>query len=208
MAAGRIRWRHRIALSPWIDRGNPQKSRDDPARAEYLVHEIGKAEPLPYTAADVPRQPAATIKILATLAALEELSPAWQWKTEAYVYGPILNGRLEGDIFNKGFGDPLPVIEDFWAFLRMLRAEGLTSASGDLVLDQGYFSREPGPGCRAKNPSPRAPWGSCCLPPGSDPSCRSPYHRSPSSLCGTLRKRFNNTSFEGRVHLKTGACVM
>jgi D-alanyl-D-alanine carboxypeptidase/D-alanyl-D-alanine-endopeptidase (penicillin-binding protein 4) len=108
------------------------------------VHEIGQPEPLLAIAADAPRHPASTIKVLTTLVALEELSPAWQWKTEAYVTAPVRDGRLEGDLYIKGYGDPYLVIEHFWRFLRTLRAEGIETIKGDLVLDQGHFAREPG----------------------------------------------------------------
>lgn len=108
------------------------------------VHEIGQAEPLLAVAADESRHPASTIKVLTTLAALEELSPAWRWKTEAYADAPVRQGRLEGDLYLKGYGDPYLVIEQFWRFLRLLRAEGIETIDGDLVLDQSYFAREPG----------------------------------------------------------------
>ena len=108
------------------------------------VHEIGQPEPLLAIAADASRYPASTIKVLTTLVALEELSPAWHWKTEAYVTAPVRDGRLDGDLYIKGYGDPYLVIEHFWRFLRTLRAEGIETIKGDLVLDQGYFAREPG----------------------------------------------------------------
>jgi D-alanyl-D-alanine carboxypeptidase/D-alanyl-D-alanine-endopeptidase (penicillin-binding protein 4) len=116
-----------------------------PARGLSLyVHEIGQDEPVLSVAASRPRQPASVIKLLTTLAALEELSPAWRWKTEAYVTQPVRDGRLAGDLYIKGYGDPYLVIEHFWRFLRALRAEGLETIEGDLVLDQGHFAREAG----------------------------------------------------------------
>lgn len=108
------------------------------------VHEIGKTDPVLAVAADVPRLPASTIKLLTTLVALEELGPAWRWKTEAYVTKPVQDGRLAGDLYIKGYGDPYLVIEHFWRFLRALRAEGLETIDGDLILDQGYFTTEAG----------------------------------------------------------------
>ena len=108
------------------------------------VHEIGQDEPLLSVAADVPRPPASTIKLLTTLAALEELTPAWRWKTEAYVTQPVRDGRLVGDLYIKGYGDPYLVIEHFWRLLRALRAAGLETIDGNLVLDQSHFAREAG----------------------------------------------------------------
>jgi serine-type D-Ala-D-Ala carboxypeptidase/endopeptidase (penicillin-binding protein 4) len=108
------------------------------------VQELGQPEPLLTVAADEPRHPASTIKALTTLVALEELSPSWHWKTEAYATAPLRDGRLDGDLYIKGYGDPYLVIEHFWRFLRALRAEGIETITGDLVLDQDYFAREPG----------------------------------------------------------------
>ncbi|MHB8623536.1 MAG: D-alanyl-D-alanine carboxypeptidase/D-alanyl-D-alanine endopeptidase [Sulfuricaulis sp.] len=108
------------------------------------VQQIGQPKPLLQVAADVPRHPASTIKVLTTLAALEELSPAWHWKTEAYITAPIHHGRLDGDLYLKGYGDPYLVIEDFWRFLRSLRTEGLQDIHGDIILDQSYFAHEQG----------------------------------------------------------------
>ena len=108
------------------------------------VQEIGQPEPLLAFAADTPRHPASTMKLLTTLATLEELGPAYRWKTEAYTSAPIRNGRLDGDLYLKGYGDPYLVIEQFWLFLRSLRAQGLEEIHGDLVLDQSYFASEPG----------------------------------------------------------------
>ncbi len=108
------------------------------------VHEIGQDEPVLSVAANQPRLPASTIKLLTTLVALEELTPAWRWKTEAYVTQPVRDGRLVGDLYIKGYGDPYLVIEHFWQFLRALRAQGLETIEGNLVLDQSHFAREAG----------------------------------------------------------------
>ncbi len=115
-----------------------------PKGVSVYVHEIGQAKPLLAVAADAPRNPASTIKLLTTLAALEELGPAYRWKTEVYAVGPVRNGRLEGDLYIKGYGDPFLVIEHFWRLLRALRLQGIETIGGDLVLDQSLFVREPG----------------------------------------------------------------
>ncbi len=115
-----------------------------PKGVSVYVHEIGQAKPLLAVAADVPRNPASTVKLLTTLAALEELGPAYRWKTEAYAAGPVRDGRLDGDLYIKGYGDPFLVIEHFWRLLRALRLQGIDTISGNLVLDQSHFAPEPG----------------------------------------------------------------
>jgi D-alanyl-D-alanine carboxypeptidase/D-alanyl-D-alanine-endopeptidase (penicillin-binding protein 4) len=111
-----------------------------PEGLSVYVHEVGAETPLVAVAADTPRNPASVMKLVTTLAALEELGPAYAWKTEAYATGAVRNGRLEGDLYLKGYGDPYLVIEHFWRLLRGLHNAGVREIAGDLVLDQSYFS--------------------------------------------------------------------
>lgn len=113
-----------------------------PEGLSLYVQEIGRDEPLLAIGADVPRNPASSMKLLTTLVALEELGPAYTWRTEAYTRGRFAGERLAGDLYLKGYGDPYLVLENFWRFLRALRQQGLQSIDGDLVLDQSYFAAE------------------------------------------------------------------
>jgi len=83
--------------------------------------------------------PASTMKLLTTYAALDLLGPAFTWKTEAYTDGEIKDGVLYGNLILKGYGDPKFTIEQFWLWLSELRARGLREIRGDLVLDRSYF---------------------------------------------------------------------
>src|SRR4030067_3336217 len=69
------------------------------------VHEVGQPEPVMTVSADAPRNPASTMKLLTTLVALEELGPAYTWKTEAYAMAPGRDGVRDGDLYLKGCGD-------------------------------------------------------------------------------------------------------
>jgi len=89
--------------------------------------------------ADTSRNPASSIKLLTTLAALDSLGPAYRWKTEVYFLGPMEDGVLRGDLAIKGYGDPFLVTERFWTLLRELRQKGLRRIEGDLVIDDSYF---------------------------------------------------------------------
>ena len=108
------------------------------------VREVDAPEAIIEHLADAPRNPASTMKLLTTLAALEELGPSYQWKTEIYADATVKAGRLEGNLYVKGYGDPYLVIENFWRLLRGLRSTGLHEISGDLVIDQSHFALEPG----------------------------------------------------------------
>ncbi len=127
------------------------------------VREIGSPSPLLAYGADAPRNPASTMKLLTTLVALERLGPAYTWKTEVYADAPVINGRLDGNLYLKGYGDPYLVIQHFWLFLRALRSNGLEDIHGDLILDQDYFAPTPvdpgefdGQPLRAYNVQPNA----------------------------------------------------
>ena len=108
-----------------------------------VVQEIGAAEPLVSINPLEPRNPASTIKVLTTLAALEELGPTYVWPTEVYVNGPIEGGTLNGDLIIKGYGDPYFITEEFWKMLQALRRNGINHIKGDLVIDNSHFQIPP-----------------------------------------------------------------
>nr|WP_245200166.1 D-alanyl-D-alanine carboxypeptidase/D-alanyl-D-alanine-endopeptidase [Herbaspirillum sp. LeCh32-8] len=87
-----------------------------------------------------PFNPASVMKLVTTDAALELLGPTYSWKTQAYIDGALDQGVLNGDLIIKGGGDPKLVMENFWLFLRQLRARGVKDIRGNLVLDRSYFA--------------------------------------------------------------------
>ncbi len=113
--------------------------------ASFFVQEVGagrgwtEASPLLSINAQQPMNPASTMKLVTTYAALELLGPAFTWKTIAASNAPLKNEVLEGDLILKGGGDPQLVVEDVWLMLRQLRAQGVREIRGDLVLDHSLF---------------------------------------------------------------------
>ena len=81
---------------------------------------------------DTPRSPASTIKTVTTFAALDMLGPAFLWQTRAWT--------RDGDLFLQGGGDPYITLERWWSFVQGLRAQGLKSIAGDIVIDNTAFS--------------------------------------------------------------------
>ena len=103
------------------------------------VQDVDGARPLLAHDAAQPMNPASTMKLLTTYAALELLGPAYTWKTEAYAAGKMEGDTLRGDLVLKGYGDPKLTLENFWLLLRRLRALGLRDIRGELVEDRSYF---------------------------------------------------------------------
>ena len=79
----------------------------------YVV-DLSSGEPVLRWLDDLPRNPASTMKLLTTLVALDLLGPAYTWKTEVYALGNIEDGRLDGDLLIKGYGDPFLVNKRVW----------------------------------------------------------------------------------------------
>ncbi len=87
----------------------------------------------------VPMNPASTMKLLTTYAALNMLGPTFEWRTGVYTTSRPHAGRLEGDLILRGSGDPSLVIERFWMLVHRLRGMGLRQLHGGLVLDKSAF---------------------------------------------------------------------
>jgi D-alanyl-D-alanine carboxypeptidase/D-alanyl-D-alanine-endopeptidase (penicillin-binding protein 4) len=97
-----------------------------------VVQEVGSARPLLAVNARRSMNPASTMKIVTTYAALELLGPAFRWKTGVYLDGD--------DLVLRGTGDPKLDYESFWTLLRSLRSRGLRDIRGDIVLDRSQFA--------------------------------------------------------------------
>jgi D-alanyl-D-alanine carboxypeptidase/D-alanyl-D-alanine-endopeptidase (penicillin-binding protein 4) len=103
------------------------------------VQQVDAPRPTAIFNASKAMNPASAIKLVTTFAALDLLGPAYTWKTEAYLLGRLQGDVLDGDLLLKGYGDPKLTVENFWLFLRGLRARGLREIRGDLVLDRSFF---------------------------------------------------------------------
>jgi serine-type D-Ala-D-Ala carboxypeptidase/endopeptidase (penicillin-binding protein 4) len=107
------------------------------------VQEIGSTAPAFTQQPTKPMNPASTMKLLTTFAGLDLLGPGFRWKTEVYADGPIASGVLDGNLIIKGYGDPKITLEQFQDLVVRLRATGLASIRGDLVLDRSFFAPAP-----------------------------------------------------------------
>lgn len=87
----------------------------------------------------VPLIPASNVKLVTTAAALEYLSPDFQFFTN--VYGQMgRDGRIQGDLFLQGDGDPYLIPERVWYLASRLSFLGLEEITGDIVVDDSYFA--------------------------------------------------------------------
>jgi D-alanyl-D-alanine carboxypeptidase/D-alanyl-D-alanine-endopeptidase (penicillin-binding protein 4) len=104
------------------------------------VREVDREETLVSYNSEVSRNPASTMKVLTTFAALDTLGPAYTWRTRAYGTGPVRDQVLEGDLVLVGGGDPFLTAERFWGFVSGLRQAGVQRVAGDVIIDNTYFT--------------------------------------------------------------------
>jgi D-alanyl-D-alanine carboxypeptidase/D-alanyl-D-alanine-endopeptidase (penicillin-binding protein 4) len=90
--------------------------------------------------ANQPMNPASVVKLLTTYAALDELGPAFTWRTPVWLGGPIKAGVLEGSVHLQGRGDPKLTLERLILLMQRLRQMGIAEIRGDIVLDQAAFA--------------------------------------------------------------------
>ncbi len=90
-----------------------------------------------------PLNPASTIKLVTTLAALDLLGPAYTFRTEVLATAEPSGGVLGGDLVLKGGGDPKLTYERFWQLVRQVRSRGIREIRGDVILDRSFFAAAP-----------------------------------------------------------------
>ncbi len=83
--------------------------------------------------------PASVNKLFVSAAAFRLLGVNFRFRTA--VHGDSIDGlgRINGDLYLKGFGDPELKTADLEALAYRLRAMGLKQVNGDLIADAGYF---------------------------------------------------------------------
>ena len=83
--------------------------------------------------------PASTMKLVTSLAAIETLGPEYRWKTSLYTNGEIRNGTLTGDLLIKGTGDPKLIPEELTKAFQNLQQLGIKRIDGDLIFDRSLY---------------------------------------------------------------------
>lgn len=121
-----------------------QKARIPEDAVAVFVQEVNASQPSLAFNADKAMNPASVMKLVTTYAGLQLLGPSYTWKTEVYAQGNIHEGRLQGNLVIKGYGDPSMNLENFWQLVRQIRQSGLREINGDLVLDHSYYNLAPG----------------------------------------------------------------
>ena len=90
--------------------------------------------------ADVAVNPASTMKLVTTFAALRALGDDYRWLTEWKATAEVKGDTLDGDIYWVGSGNPVLDQNDLLDMQSQLRAQGIHKIGGDLVLDRSIWN--------------------------------------------------------------------
>ncbi len=86
-----------------------------------------------------PLVPASVVKLLTTYAALKKLGPSFRFRTEVYARAEPSDGVVQGDIWIKGYGDPLFDSEKAELLAQALREHGIRRITGGVFVDESFF---------------------------------------------------------------------
>ncbi len=124
--------------------------------AETLVEAAGLGGHVAYALADRatgeiiesrspirPMPPASTAKAPTAIYALDRLGIDHRFATRLVATGPIVNGRIEGDLVLQGSGDPVLDSDALGELAAALKAAGVREATGHLLVDDSALPSIP-----------------------------------------------------------------
>ena len=86
-----------------------------------------------------PLLPASNLKLITSAASLALLKPEHKFKTVIYGDAFVTGGKLNGNLYLKGYGDPDLTTERLWRMVRKLKNTGIKEITGDLIADESFF---------------------------------------------------------------------
>lgn len=127
------------------------------ARIGVAVFDLATGAELFSREADKGLNLASNTKLLTSTAALATLGGGFRWRTAVYVDDlDDKTGKVAGDLYLRGRGDPLLSAADLSQLAADLEARGVRTIEGQLVVDTTYFDTVVDPPHYAEQPKERA----------------------------------------------------
>ena len=109
------------------------------ARTGAIVIDLESGSTLYALNAQQPFAPASTEKLPLALTALQKLGPGFRTQTAVLGTGELRGEVWHGDLYLKGYGDPLLTSGGVLALARHLRRHGIASVTGSVYGDESFF---------------------------------------------------------------------
>lgn len=117
-----------------------QSSDYEPQTIGFALYKAGDSLPIAELNSKTSFIPASVQKLFTGGAAMDILSPLHDFKTEVYVDSlDRLSGKVIGNIYVKGHGDPGFTAEQLWLLAYHLKMEGISYLGDTLFVDNSYF---------------------------------------------------------------------
>jgi serine-type D-Ala-D-Ala carboxypeptidase/endopeptidase (penicillin-binding protein 4) len=137
-AAGADSFVPRSELTKSIDRILADK-RLDGASTSVMVSDVASGKVLYRRHPDTRLVPASNTKLLTSAAAMDVLGPGYRYDTDVLADGTQQDGRLDGDLYVRGTGDPTLLAKDYDALAAKVAESGIKKVSGRLIADDTRF---------------------------------------------------------------------
>ncbi|SHJ43715.1 D-alanyl-D-alanine carboxypeptidase / D-alanyl-D-alanine-endopeptidase (penicillin-binding protein 4) [Palleronia salina] len=106
-------------------------------KVAYVVADATTGEVLESRAPLLPQPPASTAKALTALYHLDRLGPDHRFSTRLLATGPVVNGRIDGDLILAGGGDPTLDTDGLARLASQLKDAGVREVAGNLRIWTG-----------------------------------------------------------------------
>ncbi|QMU58607.1 MAG: hypothetical protein GKR98_10625 [Boseongicola sp.] len=103
-------------------------------RVAYAIADAETGQILDARLSEQPMPPASTLKAVTALYALDRLGDDYCFKTDIYVNGEVVEGRLEGDLVLAGRGDPTLDTDRLAELTIALKEAGITTVAGRFLV--------------------------------------------------------------------------
>jgi D-alanyl-D-alanine carboxypeptidase/D-alanyl-D-alanine-endopeptidase (penicillin-binding protein 4) len=100
----------------------------------FAVADARTGELLEARLGDERMPPASTLKVVTALYAMDKLGPTHQFATRVFVTGPVVDGKLDGDLVLVGGGDPTLDTDRLADLAKAVREAGIIEVSGRLLV--------------------------------------------------------------------------
>lgn len=104
-------------------------------RTSFAIADAGTGEILEVMAPESRLSPASVTKAATAFYALDRLGPDYRFVTELVATGPVVKGRLQGDLVLRGGGDPTLDTDAMADLSAALREAGVNDIAGKLRID-------------------------------------------------------------------------